>query len=406
MAAQNNKGHVIANESVIARNEAISSKEPKKLIPKLRFKEFEGEWKKVDLGKTCTVKTGGSDTQDRVDDGEYPFFVRSNTVERINTYSFDGEAILTSGDGVGVGKNFHYINGKFDFHQRVYALHTFKEGYFGKFIHQVFVEKFYKRVMRLSAKNSVDSVRMSMITEMKMGFPKLPEQQKIANFLTAVDTKLQQLTTKKETLAQYKKGVMQQLFSQQTRFKPDVIARTQDDAISLNETEFPDWEEKRLGEIATKKSSNISANTIKENVGDYKLYGASGYLKSIDFYKEEDAFISIVKDGAGVGRTLLCEPKSSVLGTLDIISPKIKVNLYFLYSVLNNIRFKKYIIGSTIPHIYFKDYSKEKIEIPCIKEQQKIATYLSAIDLKIEIVQTQITKTQAFKKGLLQTMFV
>ena len=154
----------------------------KVLAPKLRFNGFAEPWKPELLGNTCKVTTGGRDTQNRVENGLYPFFVRSNTVERINSFSYDGEAILTSGDGVGVGKNFHYINGKFDFHQRVYALLEFKENYSGKFIYQLFVEKFHKRVMRLSAKNSVDSVRMNMITEMSIAFPTLPEQQKIASF--------------------------------------------------------------------------------------------------------------------------------------------------------------------------------------------------------------------------------
>ena len=144
------------------------------------------DWEEKRLGEVCNVKTGNKDTQDRIDDGAYPFYVRSNTVEKINSFSFNGEAILTSGDGVGVGKNFHYVNGKFDYHQRVYCLNSFNENYSGKFIYQVFVEKFYRRVIRLSAKNSVDSVRMSMITEMKVLFPSLPEQQKIALFLSNI----------------------------------------------------------------------------------------------------------------------------------------------------------------------------------------------------------------------------
>jgi type I restriction enzyme S subunit len=370
------------------------SEKVKMLAPKLRFKGFNDEWKPALLGNTCRVTTGCKDTQNRIDSGAYPFFVRSNTVERINSYSFDGEAILTSGDGVGVGKNFHYINGKFDFHQRVYALLEFKENYSGKFIYQLFVEKFHKRVMRLSAKNSVDSVRMNMITEMNIGFPSLPEQQKIASFLSAVDEKIQQLSRKKELLEQYKKGVMQQLFSGKLRFKDE------------NGKAFPKWEEKRIWEISEKKSSNIAANAIAENVGDYKIYGATGFLKTVDFYREEEPYISIVKDGAGVGRTLLCDAKTSVLGTLDIIKPIINVDLYFLYSVLNNIDFVKYTKGSTIPHIYFKDYSTEKIQLPNLKEQKKIANYLSNIDSKIESVIKQITQTQIFKKGLLQQMFV
>ncbi len=91
---------------------------------------------------------------------------------------------------------------------------------------------------------------------------------------------------------------------------------------------------------------------------------------------------------------------------MDIIKPKINANLYFIYSLLNNIDFTKYITGSTIPHIYFKDYSKEKIKLPSIKEQTKISNFLSAIDDKIEKVDTQIEHTQQFKKGLLQQLFV
>ncbi len=106
----------------------------KSKVPNLRFPNFLGEWEVKKLGEVCDVTTGNKDTQNKVDDGLYPFFVRSNTVERINSYSFDGESILTSGDGVGVGKNFHYINGKFDFHQRVYSLRNFKREYSGKYI--------------------------------------------------------------------------------------------------------------------------------------------------------------------------------------------------------------------------------------------------------------------------------
>jgi type I restriction enzyme S subunit len=255
-------------------------------------------------------------------------------------------------------------------------------------------EKLRKKISTLARGASISNVYNSDLKKLKINLPALPEQQKIASFLAAVDEKIQQLTKKKALLEDYKKGVMQQLFSGQLRFKDE------------NGNDYPDWEEKRLGEIATKASSNISANTIEDNVGEYKLYGASGFLKKIDFFREKEPFISIVKDGAGVGRTLLCDANSSVLGTLDIIKPKVKVVLYFLYSVLNNVRFDKYMVGSTIPHIYYKDYSNDKITIPCVEEQQKIATYLSGIDIKIEAVNNQITQTQAFKKGLLQGMFV
>jgi type I restriction enzyme S subunit len=283
------------------------------------------------------------------------------------------------------------------------------ENFDSEFLYQN-IDGRYEELRRLS---TGDGGRGGLNLQIIKGFyvpvPTLPEQQKIASFLSAVDEKIQQLTKKKELLEQYKKGVMQQLFpstgsgqrSGQLRFKPARPAGGDE-----NGNPYPDWEEKRLGEIATKSSSNISANTIEENEGKYKIYGASGLLKKIDFFREKEPFISIVKDGAGVGRTLLCDANSSVLGTLDIIKPKVKVVLYFLYSVLNNVRFEKYMVGTTIPHIYFKDYSSERITIPCYEEQQKIAIYLSGIDAKIAAVNTQITQTQTFKKGLLQQMFV
>ena len=185
-----------------------------KKTPKLRFPEFVGEWKEKRLGEVCIIKTGNKDTQNKVKNGKYPFFVRSNKVESINTYSFDGEAILTSRDGVGVGKNYHYIvSRKFDYHQRVYALHSLKKVTVVNLFTIFFSNSFYNRVKRLSAKNSVDSVRMEMIFDMKVGFPSFLEQQKIAGFLGSVDAWIENLKQQKAKLEAYKKGVMQKIFS-------------------------------------------------------------------------------------------------------------------------------------------------------------------------------------------------
>ncbi len=182
----------------------------------LRFKDDDGknfpEWQKKTIDAVADVTTGDKDTQNKIDNGNYPFFVRSQTVERINSYSIDGEAVLTSGDGVGVGKNYHYINGKFDFHQRVYCLYNFKSDINGKFVFHYFSEHFNKRVMQLSAKNSVDSVRRSMITDMPINVPSYAEQTKIANFLTALDEKITVTKSKLEAVKQYKQGLLQQIF--------------------------------------------------------------------------------------------------------------------------------------------------------------------------------------------------
>ena len=182
--------------------------------PHLRFPEFQnaGAWKPRNVSQFAKVTTGAKDTQNKVEGGKYPFFVRSQTVERIDSYAYDGEAVLTSGDGVGVGKNFHHINGKFDFHQRVYCIYDFARQVSGLFFYLYFSEHFGERVMRMSAKNSVDSVRMAMITDMPVLFPSLAEQQRIASCLSSLDALITAETQQLETLKTYKKGLMQQLF--------------------------------------------------------------------------------------------------------------------------------------------------------------------------------------------------
>ena len=175
------------------------------------------DWEVVKIEQEAKVITGSKDTQDRIDDGDYPFYVRSNTIERINSFSFDGEAVLTSGDGVGVGKIYHYLNEKFDYHQRVYNIHDFSKNLDGNFFYFYFSQHFYKRVMRLNAKNSVDSVRRAMITEMNIPLPPIPEQLKIATILSTVDEKLEVLKAKKDEYSELKKGLMQVLLTGRVR---------------------------------------------------------------------------------------------------------------------------------------------------------------------------------------------
>src|SRR3989338_3406744 len=121
------------------------------------------DWEVDKIQNLADITTGAKNTQDRIPDGDYPFFVRSQTVERINSYSFDGEAVLTAGDGVGTGKVFHYINGKFYFHQIVYNISDFAAELNGFYFFLYFSSHFYGRIMALTAKSSVDSVRLETI---------------------------------------------------------------------------------------------------------------------------------------------------------------------------------------------------------------------------------------------------
>ena len=137
----------------------------------------------------------------------------------------------------------------------------------------------------------------------------------------------------------------------------------------------------QLGEVCLKESSDIAKKDIEVVSGNYPIYGANGYIKNVDFYKQEDEYIAIVKDGAGVGRTMILPAKSSVIGTLQYIIPnKNIVNIRYLYYAIVNMNLGKYFTGATIPHIYFKDYKKEQFKLPSLATQERIANTLIKLD--------------------------
>ncbi len=181
------------------------------LTGRKRLKSFDGEWKKVKLGNIADISTGNKDLKDKVDNGQYPFFVRSSKIEQINTYSFDGEAILIPGDGK-IGEIYHYIVGKFDFHQRVYKISNF-ENCNGKFIFYFLSIFFKKRALSMTAKATVDSLRREMLTEMNINLPPLEEQKAIAEILTTADKELKLLQEELEEEKRKKKALMQLLLT-------------------------------------------------------------------------------------------------------------------------------------------------------------------------------------------------
>ena len=163
------------------------------------------------MGEVCKIQTGKSNTQDEIENGAYNFYVRSPIVRKSNRYLFDCEAVLTVGDGVGTGKVFHYVNEKFDLHQRVYAMTNFTD-VSGKYFYFYFSHFFYDRVMRMTAKTSVDSVRYEMIDQMNILVPCEEEQKRIVGFLSSLDQILERAETALTSMETMKKGLLQQLF--------------------------------------------------------------------------------------------------------------------------------------------------------------------------------------------------
>ena len=182
-----------------------------------RLEGFEGEWERRRLGEVAHVKTGSKNTEDRVHDGHYPFFGRSEVVERINSYSHDCEAILVPGEGR-IGEIFHYICGKFDVHQRVYAITEFDESVDGRFVHYFMKSNFGHHAMELTVKATVDSLRLPTFLDFEMTLPNSRAEQKaIAHILTTLDTELTTLETKLMKLRRLKEGMMGELLGGRVR---------------------------------------------------------------------------------------------------------------------------------------------------------------------------------------------
>ncbi|WP_054851344.1 restriction endonuclease subunit S [Olleya sp. ITB9] len=432
------------------RSEAISLKEAKSLTPKLRFKEFEGEWEQKKLGEIAErIGDGLHGTPKYVEESDI-FFINGNNLinGRITltskTKKVDKSTFLKNDKKLGLNTLLISLNGTIGnisrFNNEKVMLGK-SVGYFNfknnsNFHYHILtspkIQQFF--ISELTG-STIKNLSLTTLRKTKINLPNLPEQQKISNFLTAVDTKLQQLTTKKETLALYKKGVMQQLFSQQLRFKPDVTNDTvianavkqSQEATSSSETEFPEWEEKRLGEVVTRIGDGIHSTPKYDENGKYFFINGNNLTKGkiiinestkkvnkSEFEKHKrdlDQNTILLSINGTIGNIAFYDDEDIVLGkSACYINLKNSIDLYFTYYLLQSSSIQNYfyseLTGSTIKNLSLKTIRETKLKLPCFEEQQKIANYLSAIDIKIEAVQTQIMQTQAFKKGLLQQMFV
>jgi len=256
-------------------------------------------------------------------------------------------------------------------------------------------------------------ISASRVKAFHVPVPEKIEQQKIASFLSAVDEKTQLLTKKKALLEQYKKGVMQQLFSGQLRFKDE------------NRNPYPDWVDRKLGEVlkefvekTTKSNQHPILSSTKKDV-----YLQSEYFTR-DIASKDNTGYKVLKRNQ-----LVFSPQNLWLGNINInvkydigiVSPSYKV-FDFKNDLAKVLYFKDFLLSNRMMYEYAQaseqgasvvrrnldmpSFKAIKIQLPSIEEQQKIATYLARIDTKIESVNNQITQTQTFKKGLLQQMFV
>jgi type I restriction enzyme S subunit len=382
-----------------------------KLKPKLRFSEFNGNWKTQKLSDVATVKRGVSKHRPRnakfLYGGDFPFIQTGDIrnaglyiTEFTQTYSKKGVAQSKIWDEgtlcVTIAANIaetSILKIKACFPDSIIGLIPDRQKTSSLFLKYQF-DKFKIDIQKLSQGVAQDNLNQEKLSKIEFNLPTLPEQQKIATFLTTVDEKINLLKTQKSELERYKKGVMQKIFSQKLRFK------------DKDGKEFPKWEEQRLNELANiYQPKTISQTELKEE--GYDVYGANGIIGKYHKFNHEFEQIAITCRGNTCGTVNYTKSKSWITGNAMVINLDKNENVFkrFLYYLLSNTNFTYLITGSGQPQIT-GNIGTHKVKLPCFEEQTKIAKFLYALDEKIALNGEQITKMEVWKKGLLQQMFV
>lgn len=377
---------------------------------------FPDNWEVEHIKRIALITTGSKNTQDKNEDGEYPFFVRSATVERIKSFSFDGEAVLTAGDGVGTGKVFHYINGKFDFHQRVYKISDFVSKVNGYFFYLYFSNNFYDRIMAMTAKSSVDSVRMEMIANMIVPIPPLVEQTAIATALSDVDsliTALDKLIAKKRNI---KQGAMQELLTGKKRL-PGFTGEWDTKCL---------WEiGKVYGGLSGKSKSdfekgncpyipfmNIMSNPIIDISNMDYVNIQPGEAQNV-VMKGDLLFngSSETPEEVGMCSVILDDIPNLYLNSFCFgfsLFKEIQTNglylSYFFRSSEGRKLFYTLAQGATRYNLSKRSFLRMEIPFPSLEEQTAIAQILSDMEAEIEALERKRDKYKAIKQGMMQEL--
>lgn len=393
-----------------------------KNVPKLRFSGFSDEWKEDTIGN-ITSKVGSGKTPkggNTVYTTEGVPFIRSQNVlngqlilddiayiseeenEKMKSTKVQPNDVLLNITGASIGRacivpnNFEGAN----LNQHVCIIRTNKAN--PRFIMDYIISnRIQKQIFSYQAGGNREGLNFEQIKGMKIGIPSNQEQEKIANFLTKIDKLIEKQDEKVNNLEQYKKGMMQKIFSQEIRFKKD------------DGGEYPEWERKHLKDIVINKAkgglpqySEDTANILLNNEYLEGINTVPIYVTNEINVAEND--VLILWDGSQSGKVY-----TGAVGVLGSTFVSIKLNSdnnnMYIYQLLNS---RKDLIqtvwreGSGVPHVA-KDFIENfKVSLPCLDEQSKIANFLSKIDLIVEKETEKLEELREWKKGLLQGMFV
>ena len=386
--------------------------------------EIPGHWKICRTRYLCNINTGDKDTVMKEDNGKYPFYVRSPKIERINTFSYDGEAILMAGDGVGAGKVFHYANGKFDYHQRVYNMHNIC-GVSGKFMFYFIRDQFHYAMEEKNAKSTVDSVRLPWLKAFPIAIPAQEEQEAIVTYLDSKVAKIDEYIS----IAEKKIAALEEL-------KQTIITEAVTRGIH-KDVPMKDSGVKWIGMIpehwkivAIKRFSEIILGKMldKTNGNEQQYLCAKDVhfdeinltdLKKMYFSPEEQSKYRVRKgdllvvEGGACGTCAILRTDVNdifIQNSIMIVrGDKTKcVNDFIAYSIQALVQ-KGYTESvcnkATIMHFTKEKLGNTLISLPPLPEQQEIVTYLDSkvanINQLCQAERSQIEKLKEYKQRLI-----
>ncbi|RBN49350.1 restriction endonuclease subunit S [Flavobacterium psychrolimnae] len=417
----------------------------KGIVPQLRFSGFDGEWEVKKVGDLCDSIVPGRNKPTNFE-GDIPW-ITTPDIEHNGIINYSKKGLnISRQEAKKVGSKIVPINSiiiscvgelglsaiagkEIIINQQLHAFIPKERIDYRFLLYQLNLKKKY--MDKVATKTAVPYMNKDNCNSIPIDFPTIPEQHKIASFLSAVDEKIQQLSRKKQLLSQYKKGVMQQLFSGKLRFKDE------------NGVDYADWEEKFFGDIFTFYTTNsLSREKLNYEYGEVKNihYGDihTKFKTLFDIKNELIPFVNSDFDVSKIKKECYCQEGDLVITdasedyanigkSIEIINLKNekvlaglhtflarpnKTRMYIGFSgyIVRSDNFRKQIMtiaqGSKILSISTGRLAMVAMKIPSLPEQQKIANFLSGIDGKIEQVNGELVKTQEFKKGLLQQMFV
>ena len=382
-------------------------------IPRLRFPVYLEEFKKIKLGDISDFISKGTTPKKFINEGvnyikiesllglniqkdKCTFISEKTHLNELKRSILEENDILFAIAGATIGKigivtkNILPANTN-----QALSIIRLKDKSCIPYVLQVLESKTMKKyIVQSISVGAQPNLNLKQINDFEFYSPSISEQQKIADFLTVVDKRIELLKKKKTLLETYKKGVMKKIFNQEIRFKDD------------NGSDFPDWEESSLGKVAQITTGN-SNRSDSESFGEFVFFDRSIDVRMSSTYLLDTEAIIVAGEGSDFipryfkGKFGLHQRTYAVYDFVDSYG---KFLFYWIYYF--RYFFLKTSVGSTVPSLRMNSFIKFPLSLPCKKEQFKISQFLSSIDTQIELLETQIDKSNTWKKGLLQKMFV